>query len=308
MSSAIKHFVVSIRRPGALLRYLLPVMMFLPCFLYMVKAYAADESYIQSISGKIQKGDSCMVVDDKFEHLSLADWNLVNNLSVDNIITFELRGDTTLHFHHRSFTCTLNVTIKYFSSRDQQSPTEIRDVRLVVKYDTASGSYYPVDASYRFKNAYRVTVVVNSITSEQWGKNIPGIFRIRNQIFVKRKYPFTRDGGGRLRLQVQEQQPQVSGKSASMMRVAAALNPADQKLDITWDPLDFPGAEEYDLEWTYIDKLSEEGMLIDGSYGGVSGPYTMPTGTIEQWMRFNSTRVTIPTFSYTINQIGRAHV
>jgi len=242
-----------------------------------------------------------MVVDDKFEHLSLADWNLVNNLSVDNIITFELRGDTTLHFHHRSFTCTLNVTIKYFSSRDQQSPTEIRDVRLVVKYDTASGSYYPVDASYRFKNAYRVTVVVNSITSEQWGKNIPGIFRIRNQIFVKRKYPFTRDGGGRLRLQVQEQQPQVSGKSASMMRVAAALNPADQKLDITWDPLDFPGAEEYDLEWTYIDKLSEEGMLIDGSYGGVSGPYTIPTGTIEQWMRFNSTRVTIPTFSYTIN-------
>lgn len=302
MASTIKHFFISIRRSGALLKHLLPVtLLLLLGSLYTVNTYAADESYIQSMSGKIKKGDSCMVVDDKFEHLSLADWNQINNLSVDNIISFELRRDTAIHFYNRSFACTLNVTIKYFSSRDQQNPTEIKDVKLVVKYDTASGSYYPVDASYRFKNAYRVTVVVNSITSKELGKKIPDIFRIRNQIFIKRKYPFVQDGGGKLRLQLQESQPQAPGKPASMMRVAATLDPADQKLDITWDPLDFPGAEEYDLEWTYIDGLGYEGGMIKDNYGGTTGPYTIPTGTIEEWMRFNSTRVTVTSPAYSIN-------
>jgi len=303
MASNIKRFVISIKRGGTSMKYLPPVIFLLLCFLHTVNLYGADESYIQSISGKIKKGDSCMVVDDKFEHLSLVDWNQINNLSVDNIISFELRRDTAIQFYNRSFTCTLNVTIKYFSSRDQQHPTEIKDVNLVVKYDTASGSYYPVDASYRFKNAYRVTVVVNSITSKELGKKIPDIFRIRNQIFVKRKYPFVQDGGGKLRLQVQEQEPQSqpAGRSGSMMRVAAALDPADQKLDITWDPADFPGAEEYDLEWTYIDGQGYEGGRIKDNYGGTAGPYTIPGNYLEEWMRFNSTRVTVSSPSYSIN-------
>ena len=302
MTSSIKRFVVNRRGFGVFAKHLPGMILLL--FLYVlpaVPAFAADESYIQTIAGKLKKGDSCMVVDDKFEHLSLADWNQINNLSVDNIISFELRRDTAIHFYNRSFTCTLNVTIKYFSSRDQQSPTEIKDVNLVVKYDTTSGSYYPVDAAYRFKNAYRVTVVVNSITSKEFGKKIPDIFRIRNQIFVKRKYPFTQDGGGKLRLQVQEAAASSSGKSASMLRVATTLDPADQKLDITWDPLDFPGAEEYDLEWAYIDRYGEYGKRIEDNYGGITGPYNIPVNLVEEWMRFNSTRVTIPAFSYTIN-------
>lgn len=108
-----------------------------------ISVRAADESYVQTLSGKIKKGDSCVVIDDKFNHLSLADWNQIHNLRVDNIISFELRQDSSFYFHNRAFSCTPNVTIKYFTSRDQQDPTEIKDVKLVVKYDTASGSYNP---------------------------------------------------------------------------------------------------------------------------------------------------------------------
>lgn len=262
---------------------------------------AADESYVQTVAGKIKKGDSCVVIDDKFNHLSLADWNQIHNLSVDNIISFELRRDTSFHFYNKAFTCTLNVTIKYFTSRDQQTPQEIKDVKLVVKYDTASGSYYPVDASYRFKNAFKVIVVVNSITSKEFGKKIPDIFRIRNQILVKRKYPFTPQTDGKMQLQVQQpQSSQPSGKM-TMLRVAAALDPADHKLDISWDPADFDGAEEYDLEWTYIDRWGNAGGMIENYYGGTTGPYNIPQNNLEEWMRFSSTRVTISSPLYTIN-------
>jgi hypothetical protein len=87
---------------------------------------AADESYIQSLSGKIKKGDSCTVIDDKFLNLPLDQWNQVRNLSVDNFITFELRQDTNIFYYNKPFTCTLNVSIKYFSNRDQLTPAEIK--------------------------------------------------------------------------------------------------------------------------------------------------------------------------------------
>src|SRR5216684_1313227 len=111
-------------------------------------AWASSESYIQILSGKIKKGDSCTVIDDKFLNMPLSDWNQVRHLSVDNIITFELRRDTTLFYQKKPFSCTLNITIKYFTSRDETTPKEIDNVDLKVKYDTASGKYYPVTASY----------------------------------------------------------------------------------------------------------------------------------------------------------------
>lgn len=266
-----------------------------------LRLFAADESYVQTLSGKIKKGDSCVVIDDKFDKLPLADWNLLKNLTVDNIISFELRRDTSVFFYNKSFTCTANVTIKYFSSRDQQTPQEIKDINIVVKYDTASGSFYPVDASYRFKNGYKVTVVVNSITSKEFGKKIPDIFRIRNQILVKRKYPFNPHETGKLQLHVQEQAAPSPAKGAAMLRMATTLDQTDKKIDITWDPADFSNPEEYDLEWTYIDKLGEQGLQIMNSYGGSTGPYTIPESLIEEWMRFDGTRVTVSSPLYSIN-------
>ncbi len=120
---------------------------------------AADESYIQSASGKLKKGDSLTVIDDKFLNLPLDQWNMIRNLSVNNFITFELRQDTNIYYYNKAFTCTLNVSIKYFSNRDQLTPTEINNVSLVVKYDTATGKSYPVFDRYTFKKPTKLPLL-----------------------------------------------------------------------------------------------------------------------------------------------------
>jgi RHS repeat-associated protein len=257
---------------------------------------AADESYIQSAGGKLKKGDSLTVIDDKFLNLPLDQWNMIRNLSVNNFITFELRQDTNIYYYNKAFTCTLNVSIKYFSSRDQLTPTEINNISLVVKYDTATGKSYPVFDRYTFKNAYKVTVVINSITSPEWGNDLPAVFRIKNQILVQRKYPFSEKVNAVLGVKVASNES-AGGNFAS--RVTPGT-PADNYLTISWDQNDFtnfPGGfgapEEYDVEWTYIDALNPDR----------AAPFANNTVTeaqVDGFMRFDNSRVTVTSNTYKI--------
>ena len=160
------------------------------------------------------------MIDDKFLNLPIDQWNQVNNLSVNNFISFELRQDTSL-FYNKVFTCTLNVSIKYFSSRDQLTPTEINNISLVVKYDTATGKAYPLFDTYTFKNAYKVTVVVNSINSPEWGKDLPAIFRLRNQIVITREYPFSATVSAGINIAIQQAPVQSTNSNAAAQRVFA---------------------------------------------------------------------------------------
>jgi RHS repeat-associated protein len=260
---------------------------------------AASESYIQTLTGKIKQGDSCVVIDDKFLHLSLNDWNNIQHLSVDNIISFELRFDTTVNFYNRSFTCTLNVSVKYFTSRDQTVPDEINNVNLVVKYDTAKGAFYPADAHYKFKNAFKVVVVVNSITSQEWGNDIPAIFRVKNQILVERKYPFNPNATGSLLTAFQSSDENNSNSlfQSFMVTNISTQNNSNQ-LFISWNPQDFGNPEEYDIEWTLIDRLSTNGSAIASTYGNGA---SLPFAKAGEWMVNDNTRVTVTSSSYTIN-------
>ena len=157
-------------------------------FLFLVMPlaglFAASESYVQSLTGHLKKGDSLTVIDDKFLNLPLDQWNQLKHLSIDDIITFELRRDTLVKYYTRSFTCTLNVSIKYFTSRDDVNPKEIDSVQLVVKYDTTRGKSYVDVARYQFKNAFKVIVVINSINSPEWKDKLPDCFRLDRKSVV----------------------------------------------------------------------------------------------------------------------------
>ncbi len=257
---------------------------------------AASESYIQTLSGKIKKGDSCTVVDDKFLHLPLLEWNQLNHLSVNNIVSFELRSDTSVFYYNRSFTCSLNVTIKYFTSRDQQTPDEISNVDLVVKYDTTKGSFHPVSALYKFKNAFKVIVVINSIKSQELGEDVPAVFRVKNQILVERKYPFNPQVNGFLHLSQVNQQSNNGGMT--MQRIG--LSEQDRQLTIAWDVADFNNSEEYDVEWAFIDAQSGRAADINNLYTS-NGVVDIPDAILEEWMRNDNTRVTVTVPSYVIN-------
>jgi len=284
----------------------------------LTKLFASSESYVQSITGHLKKGDSLMVIDDKFLNMPLSEWNRLKHLSVEDIISFELRQDTALSFYTRSFSCTLNVSIKYFTSRDQQSPETIDNIDLVVKYDTAKGAYYPTISRYRFKNAFKVTVVINSISSPEWKDKLPDVFRLRGQIVVERKYPFDKDNNGTLHLGALRPlglDPAMSGEPwAGALAFGGPVfggplppNPIDnvtlalvgEKMDISWAVSNFTGGEEYDVEWTYIDKESNRGQYIAAMEA--AGPVQIPDATIDGWMDADATRVTVSNSPYAIN-------
>lgn len=272
--------------------------------------WASSESYIQTLSGKIKKGDSCTVIDDKFANLPLSEWNQIKHLSVDNLITFELRRDTSLFYQGKPFSCTLNITIRYFTSRDETTPHEIKNVELKVRFDTASGKFYPVTNSYSFKNAFKVTVIVNSISSPEWGDKLPPIFRIRNQIFVERKYPFDAN-----KTAVTAFSPAAGGVSASGPAAEsgfgdAAFAPppppgpnANGQWTMSWQPI--TGVDEYDVEWTFIDYLDPRGKLITANSTWFDGTQLLavPTTTEAAWMLHDATRVTVKgtVYSYAID-------
>ena len=294
--------------------------MVLFCLLLLVPAaslLASTESYIQTLSGKIKKGDSCVVYDDKFLNMPLAEWNQVRHLSVNNLITFELRRDTAFYYQARPFSCTLNITIKYFTSRDQASPDEIKNVDLVVKYDTGAGKFYPLSDSYtKLKNAFKVTVVVNSITSQEWGKDLPPIFRISNQILIERKYPFNRDESPRF-IMGSAGGPAFDYNNAGIPVLAVRAGPNEafntwvwsadafaigmpvpnsyNQFPISWAPVS--GLDEYDIEWTFIDLMSNRGQQIYTNAAWYNQAQdkllSIPDVTETAWMRNNNTRVSV---------------
>jgi RHS repeat-associated protein len=273
---------------------------------------AASESYVQSITGHLKKGDSLTVVDDKFQNLPLAEWNRLKHLSIEDVISFELRQDTSLNFYTKSFSCTLNVTIKYYTSRDQQSPKEIDNIDLVVRYDTTRGKSYPLVARYRFKDAFKVTVVINSISSPEWKDKLPDVFRLKSQILVERKYPFDEGQNGSLHLGTIGPLLSTDGSVAGgpvaklvsdgpvAMPAAGGLQVVNGALPISWNPAEFTGAEEFDIEWTFIDALSGTGLSI-GNGNPPGGPYTLSASDEEAWMNNNATRVTVTASPYNIN-------
>ena len=269
---------------------------------------AASESYVQTLTGNMKKGDSLTVIDDKFFNLPLSEWNQLKHLSVDDIISFELRQDTTLNYYYKSFSCTLNISIKYFTSHDQQTPTEIDNIDLVVKYDSARGKSFPDIARYKFKNAFRVTVVINSINSPEWKDKLPAVFRLKNQILVERKYPFSSHVNG----VAQNEHSRLYRQSGPFVMPEPVIFdptltffplqlPSNGQLTIGWLVSGLGTWEEYDLEWTYIDGLSARGFAIAHTYASAQGTLKIPDATVGQWMLHDNTRVTVTTTSYSIN-------
>jgi RHS repeat-associated protein len=269
----------------------------------------ADESYIKTLTGKIKKGDSCVVVDDKFNQLPIDLWNRVNNISVDNVISLELRQDTNVFYHSKPFKGILEFSLFYYTTRDQEKPTEKKNIKLQVSFDTAKGSNYAVESIFNFKSAFKVILVVNSLSSPEMGENLLPIFRVKNQILINRKYPFTPLVEASLTTTYSSDNFSKKGISST-----SKLNPGDpngiKPITVSWNSSDLTGypegfgvPEAYDLEWTWLDEEGARGKIIKQNYGGVTGPFDIPGAVINDFMQNDNTRVTITSQSYTINPV-----
>src|SRR5258705_825512 len=231
------------------------------------KAFAVEEPYINELKGaQIAANNFFTVRDEKF---GSAEWSQIQqNISVDNIISFEINFDTSIYFYNAPFTCTVNFNIDVYNNPgDTSAFTTISNVSLVVRYDTATGKPYKGIALYKFTGYHKFKVRITSISSAELNP-IPAIFRLKGQVIVNRKYNF-------------------SDNSTDITRYTI-LNGNQLKLD--WTPSNYPGAEMFDIEDTHIDYSSQIGASIRSTGNGPD--YFILPDSLYKWFRNNNTRIT----------------
>jgi len=192
---------------------------------------------------------------------------LQNRLSkpypVRNIITFKINEYSNLYLPVK-FSATANVRITYTYP---DLSTETVDKSLVIDYDT-SGKY-TVRNSFVFNNAHQVTVKLLDISSDAGNGILPALI-IENEMQAQPLYVLS-----------------CTADAVTAFSNNPALTPNTDSTDqiiVSWNPV--TGADEYDLEWAYIDSsaLSTYGNPIDRRLIFVN----------------NATRVTIKANSYAI--------
>src|SRR4030095_12239431 len=99
--------------------------------------------------------------------------------------------------------------------------------------------------------AHKFKVKILSISSAQLSP-IPAIFRVKGQIIINRKYNF-------------------NDNSTDVTRYSVANG---NQLKLEWTPSLYPGAEMFDLEYTFIDKSNQVAATINTYESG--GNYTVP--------------------------------
>lgn len=264
-------------------------------FTCYVEMQAQTEKYIQVITGNIKKGDSCVVTDDKFRDADK--WaSIEKHRLVTNLLTFELRYDTSALYFNRSFSCILLADIEY--EKADHTKQQLKNISLQLNYDSTPGVPHQGIVFYKFSGGHHVKLTVNKITSAQWGDKIPPILRIKNEIFIERLY--TLDTGTPLKTVAA-----AAALSIVANKMAAANNavanssrtgtPGQQQI-ISWDASD-PAFPQYDLEWTFYDDNSLTGSQIsNGSFG-------FDNTALETVFRNNSSRVTVSLPFYQLNLI-----
>lgn len=257
---------------------LLQLAVFVVFKLLSLAASATEEPYLNELKGtQVAVGNAFTVVDEKFG--STPNWTLQR---IDNIISFEINFDTSIYFYNQPFDCEINFKIYIYGNASDTSEitdsTTYADIHLKVIYDTATGSVYKGIALYKFRNAHKFKVKILGITSPQLSP-IPAIFRLKGQVIVNRQYDF-------------------EDNSTDVTRFSI-LN--DNQLKLEWTPSLYPGAEMFDLEYTYIDFHSEAGSRIRTYSESPDGLFPVPVDTLDKWFRNNSTRITTSASSYLIN-------
>lgn len=252
-------------------------------------AQGTVESYQHQLRGSIKKGDVLIVKDEKFQHPSY-NWATIQNRSVNNIITFGLFQDTTLTIR-KKFSCEITLKVEYWSQPDQRKPIIINPVKLTIQYDTTAGAVYQANAVYNFKNAHKCRITVDKIQSKEYGDKLPAFFTLTAQVIADRKYlPAEKKQAPVL------QASEISGNTTSGDIVTArTFTQTSYEVGLAWDKI--TGAEEYDLEWTFIDETSDNGRLI------AQATQPLATNVLEKLFRNNASRVTIQQEYYNISLV-----
>jgi RHS repeat-associated protein len=261
------------------------------------KSFAGVEPYQNQIKGKIKKGDTLIVKDEKFRS-PLFNWNEIINKSVKNYLSLEMVYDSAAAFA-RPFSCELTLKVEYFSQPDQAEPVTIDQVKLKVSYDTVTGVAYKGKDVYEFSNGYYVKISVTAISSPEFGEELPPIFQLVNRMVIDRKYQPHPEKKLQFTGLMKNDEAGVSEGEVMVQRVGqGAGTNMNYYLYLTWDPIN--GAEEYDLEWAVFDFNTENQALLQRL---LNNDVAVTDEEINKLFENNSTRITTDGNEYNITMV-----
>lgn len=151
-----------------------------------------------------------------------------------NIIDFSI--DEASHLFLKSpFQATIVYRLYFsFKSNPNTEDSLVDNQTLVINYDTAQGKSFNAKNSFVFENAVKVKVKVVSITTNAEGWDPVPSLKLTNELQINRIYTFDCE----------------ENKVQQINFLQPTGSDADE-LKVFWQPAE--GADEYDLEWTYID-------------------------------------------------------
>lgn len=229
--------------------------------------YAAKEKHLNRLNGsKILPGESVQTIDNKAQQvfgggtLNFTDEKIFNaiTLGVDRTRPVFDASDVTLSF---------KIEISY---KDNKNVTHVLKKELEVSYKKNAGTYKDREV-FTFEGGYDVTVKILSIKNVLTGANVTDpddIFYLENRIESERYYTFN--------------------YLQSISTATAQYDASHNQIHIHW-PF-FKGAEEYDLEWTFVN-----------NYDGTTG-VILPKDLHYDFDK-NATRITTSNQFYTISNV-----
>lgn len=193
---------------------------------------SADPPVIKILDGA--KGqlhaDSTVTVDDKLFDPTYTG-QIDTPFYVKNIITFRINEDTNRYLIS-AFTATVNVRIIYTLPN---SSIDSVDTALAITYNPAHDSLYKSRNSFIFNGAHRVKVKIISYTvSQAWATKS---LILENEMQPWPNYKFT-----------------CIGKAVKMVSVSLAPSGDSSQIKANWTTK--IGADQYDVEWTYVDSAA----------------------------------------------------
>lgn len=228
---------------------------------------SVDPPVVEILYGNLNQlviGANAMVEDAKFFDPAYHE-KLIKQYPGKGRVTFKI-NEAYPYFLKTAFSATITLDIAYFHSDSTESS---ENKSFTINYDPAQG--YTHNVSYALQNVTRITISVDDTSSNaSWDVWKALMLEVELQSFPAYHFNCTDDA-------VQT----VSG-------AALPSNTNNDELAVNWPPV--IGADEYDLEWTYVDSSAFDNEL----YGDTSSPDP------SLIFRYNATRVTITGTSYNI--------
>jgi RHS repeat-associated protein len=229
-----------------------------------------------SVTGSSNSANTSVMVvqDDKF---GTAQWSFIQRTNlVRNRILFEINEDAA-KIGSESVGFRVNLEVKLWnagsSPSGNPSSTQLETMTIYFEADSKKSSAYRSLKEYTGAHKMEIRVINVAPVNTAWKGRAPGL-RLHGTILVDRDYQFN------------------CNNAPSLGTLADPSS--DHFYTLAWTAM--PGAESYDLEWTFYDKLSEVGQQIVNASNTTYSDF--------DWLfKNNATRVTINATSYKVNLV-----